>query len=151
MATVSDNDLDETFEMNSPNLPAVVPQPEPEIVATIIDPSDDYSVVRKNLKVLLDEGGKVLVTASQDAIKSGDYHMVDSVSKLIKSLADVNKELMEARKTHVSTPDPNKDKEDNKTPNRVVNHNTVNFVGSTAEFGEFLRKMNKKENDGEEE
>lgn len=59
------------------------------------DVSDDYDIARDNLKRMIDRGDQLLDLAIQLAHGTEDFKTIDSASKLIGQMADLNTRLLD--------------------------------------------------------
>jgi hypothetical protein len=102
----------------------------------------DYDKSRNNLHGLLASGQEALLYALDIAKSSEDPKAFDTVSKLLKTIADINTQMMDLhqRKQFLDVP---KDVKKDETPQigTVTNNNAI-FVGSTSELNKMINKMN---------
>lgn len=100
---------------------------------------DDYDVSRGNLRELLMKGQEALNHALEVAKQSEHPRAFEVVGNLVKQLADVNQQLMDLHQQRKKLDEPRKGEQA-----KVTNNNAI-FVGSTAELGKLINKMNKGE------
>jgi hypothetical protein len=121
---------------------ALSPMPANEIV--VVDaPSDetgsyDMETARQNMHHLLQKGNIALDEVINVAIQSQHPQAFEMTAKLIKVMADVNKDLVELqeKRKRLSI------REDGNEGAKVINQTLV--VGSTADLQDMLEKAGKK-------
>lgn len=94
----------------------------------------EFEYARNNLVKIIETSDEVLSNTAELVLESEHPRMVEVYSGLIKSLADVNKNILELREKKMKIKGEliNTDPESGKVP-RVVNNNAI-FVGSTEEL-----------------
>jgi hypothetical protein len=100
----------------------------------------DFETARQNMHHLLQKGEHALDEMISLAIQNQQARSFEVVSNLIKTLADVNKDLisLQEKKKQLSL------KTDEKTsPSKVVNNQNL-FVGSTDELLDLISNMKNK-------
>jgi hypothetical protein len=138
MIDANDEDTPTGFMLTAPT-----PETSQVIVYEDMTPESfdkDFDYIRGNLKAIIASGQKALDRMIAVALESQHPRAYEVVATLMKSLADINKDLM---KTHREKHDQDKDAgvtQTTKTTN--VQNNTV-FVGSTADLSKFLKNRPK--------
>jgi len=122
--------LDVEFEKHLPI------QEEIKTISTIENTQEkidtDYSKVRKNLYELIDTG-KDAVQSILDVAKAGDSpRAYEVLSQLIKTVADVNKDILEIHEK------AKKIKEDSYNLTQKNTTNNTIYVGSTSELQDLI-------------
>lgn len=110
-----------------------------QIIEENTDAEHDFELARKNLQELAKKGNKALDELILLAQNSEHPRAYEVVATLIKTLADTNKDLLDARKRKIDI-----DKARGVSPSegsKTVNNNL--FVGSTSELQKFLRERAK--------
>lgn len=94
--------------------------------------SQDFDYVRNNLKDIVNQGSESLKHIISIASMSENPRAFEVVATLMKSLADINKDILATHKA--------KSDRIGETPSTQTNiqNNTV-FVGSTAEFSKMMK------------
>ena len=132
-----DDKLNEVLNIAADVLPATTPEENTELVIPQDkDPDSDFETGRENLYKLLDKGNDA-IDGILALAKEGEHPRAYEVAgQLIKTVADVSKDLLELQeklKKIKDVPD--------KGPKSVTN---ALFVGSTTELQKFLK--DKKQN-----
>jgi len=132
-----DDKLNEVLNIAADVLPATTPEENTELVIPQDkDPDSDFETGRENLYKLLDKGNEA-IDGILALAKEGEHPRAYEVAgQLIKTVADVSKDLLELQeklKKIKDVPD--------KGPKSVTN---ALFVGSTTELQKLLK--NKKQN-----
>lgn len=99
--------------------------------------STDTDFARNNIYSLVNQGQDALQYALDLAKQSDSPRAFEVVATLLKSLSDINMQLLETheRKAKV-TP-----KKQDSAPDKVVNNNSIVFNGTTAQLNEMLKGM----------
>lgn len=98
---------------------------------------DDYEEVRGNLKQIIQDGGDAVDGLSKIAKESESPRAYEVLGGYLKTLADVNNQLMQLHKQKQEiTP---KSGESGETGEGVTNNNV--FVGSTEELQKYLESQ----------
>ncbi len=94
---------------------------------------DDYSVSRRNLHSLLEQGQEALFHALEVAKQSEHPRAFEVVGNLMKQLADINHQLLDlhSKKQKIESP---KGEQSNVTNNAI-------FVGNTTELSRMLENL----------
>ena len=102
----------------------------------------DTNFVRSNMYSMIQQGQDALQYAIDLAKQSDSPRAFEVVGTLMKNIADINMQMLDAheKKRKLKTPT-----QDDKQPQKVVN-NSIVFQGSTAELNKMLNDM-KKENE----
>lgn len=95
----------------------------------------DTEFARKNIKDLIEKGNAAVDKILQVADHSEHPRAYEVAAGLIKSMADLNKDLLELQKRKRELQLPGKD-----TPSKDVNIDKAVFVGSTAELMKLIKK-----------
>ena len=95
----------------------------------------DFDYIRGNLKAIIESGTKALNRMIAVASESQHPRAYEVVATLIKSMAEVNKDLLKAHKDRIDI-----NNESGSTINKTSNvqNNTI-FVGSTSELAKMLK------------
>ena len=132
-----DDKLNEVLNIAADVLPATTPEENTELVIPQDkDPDSDFETGRENLYKLLDKGNDA-IDGILALAKEGEHPRAYEVAgQLIKTVADVSKDLLELQEKLKKIKDV-----PNKGPKSVTN---ALFVGSTTELQKLLK--NKKQN-----
>ena len=134
MSKINDN-LSEIFDIEPIQqvevLPAIVNKSNTELVVND-DVELDAALARKNIKGLLDKGGVAIDNLLLVAQESEHPRAYEVAANFIKTLSDLNKDLLEIQKQKQSL-----------RPQEITNSINVEravFVGSTAELLKQIRE-----------
>ena len=133
MKKLNDN-LSEIFDIEPMEQPEVLPSVKPttEVVASD-EVETDAALARKNIKGLLDKGGAAIDNLLLVAQESEHPRAYEVAANFIKTLGDLNKDLLEIQK-----------QKQNLRPvevnNQSINVEKAVFVGSTAELLKQIRE-----------
>lgn len=134
MSKINDN-LSEIFDIEPIQqievLPAVVNKSNTELVVAD-EVETDTALARKNIKGLLDKGGVAIDNLLLVAQESEHPRAYEVAANFIKTLSDLNKDLLEIQKQKQSL-----------RPQEITNSINVEravFVGSTAELLKQIRE-----------
>lgn len=100
-----------------------------------LDLDKDYKEVRDNLKDIVKKGAEAIDGISLVASETQHPRAYEVLATLIKSVADVNKDIMSI---HKQMKDIKGEKEQPKGPSTVTN-NSVHFVGSTKDLQDMIK------------
>jgi hypothetical protein len=133
MKKLNDN-LSEIFDVEPMEQPEVLPavKPTTELVASD-EVEADAALARKNIKGLLDKGGAAIDNLLLVAQESEHPRAYEVAANFIKTLGDLNKDLLEIQKQKQSL----RPVEIN---NQSINVEKAVFVGSTAELLKQIRE-----------
>lgn len=107
------------------------------------DVDSDYEETRKNIKDIL-EKGNTAITSALDLVKGTEHpRAIEAFSVLIKSVADINAQLLDLQLKMKKIKNENTSKEVKGTGSK----NTMVFVGSTAELNAYIKKCNETSED----
>ena len=136
MSTIDDK-LNEVLDIAGKVLPVTTPDESKELVIPQDkDPDSDFEIGRENLYKLLDKGNDA-IDGILALAKEGEHPRAYEVAgQLIKTVADVSKDLLELQEKLKKIKDV-----PNTGPKSVTN---ALFVGSTTELQKLLK--NKKQN-----
>jgi riboflavin synthase alpha subunit len=101
-----------------------------------LDLDKDYKEVRDNLKDIVKKGTEAIDGISLVASETQHPRAYEVLATLIKSVADVNKDIMSI---HKQMKDIKGEKEQPKVTPTVTN-NSIHFVGSTKELQDLVKK-----------
>jgi hypothetical protein len=101
-----------------------------------LDLDKDYKEVRDNLKDIVKKGTEAIDGISLVASETQHPRAYEVLATLIKSVADVNKDIMSI---HKQMKDIKGEKEQPK-PVPSVTNNSIHFVGSTKELQDLVKK-----------
>jgi riboflavin synthase alpha subunit len=101
-----------------------------------LDLDKDYKEVRDNLKNIVKKGTEAIDGISLVASETQHPRAYEVLATLIKSVADVNKDIMSI---HKQMKDIKGEKEQPKVTPTVTN-NSIHFVGSTKELQDLVKK-----------
>ena len=133
MKKLNDN-LSEIFDIEPMEQPEVLPAVKP--TTEVIDSDEvetDAALARKNIKGLLDKGGAAIDNLLLVAQESEHPRAYEVAANFIKTLGDLNKDLLEIQKQKQSL----RPVEIN---NQSINVEKAVFVGSTAELLKQIRE-----------
>jgi hypothetical protein len=133
MKKLNDN-LSEIFDIEPMEQPEVLPavKPTTEVIASD-EIETDAALARKNIKGLLDKGGAAIDNLLLVAQESEHPRAYEVAANFIKTLGDLNKDLLEIQKQKQSL----RPVEIN---NQSINVEKAVFVGSTAELLKQIRE-----------
>jgi hypothetical protein len=133
MKKLNDN-LSEIFDIEPMEQPEVLPavKPTTEVIASN-EVETDAALARKNIKGLLDKGGAAIDNLLLVAQESEHPRAYEVAANFIKTLGDLNKDLLEIQKQKQSL----RPVEIN---NQSINVEKAVFVGSTAELLKQIRE-----------
>ena len=133
MKKLNDN-LSEIFDIEPMKQPEVLPavKPTTEVIASD-EVETDTALARKNIKGLLDKGGAAIDNLLLVAQESEHPRAYEVAANFIKTLGDLNKDLLEIQKQKQSL----RPVEIN---NQSINVEKAVFVGSTAELLKQIRE-----------
>ena len=133
MKKLNDN-LSEIFDIEPMEQPKVLPavKPTKEVIASD-EVETDTALARKNIKGLLDKGGAAIDNLLLVAQESEHPRAYEVAANFIKTLGDLNKDLLEIQKQKQSL----RPVEIN---NQSINVEKAVFVGSTAELLKQIRE-----------
>ena len=95
---------------------------------------DDYSVSRRNLHSLLEQGQEALFHALEVAKQSEHPRAFEVVGNLMKQLADINHQLLDLHSKKQKIESPKGETQSNVTNNAI-------FVGNTTELSRMLENL----------
>jgi|LauGreDrversion4_2_1035121.scaffolds.fasta_scaffold466853_2 hypothetical protein len=132
-----ENNMEQVFglENNKPQIPSSVGDivPVKEVIVDKEDVDKDYTTVRENLKDIVKRGAEAIDGIMLVAAETQSPRAYEVVATLIKSVADVNKDLLalhqqikEIKKTEVDA------------SSTTITHNSL-FVGSTSDLQKLLK------------
>jgi hypothetical protein len=101
-----------------------------------LDLDKDYKEVRDNLKDIVKKGAEAIDGISLVASETQHPRAYEVLATLIKSVADVNKDILSI---HKQMKDIKGEKEQPKVAPTVTN-NSIHFVGSTKELQDLVKK-----------
>ena len=96
------------------------------------DADDDYKVVRKNLKVVIEQSNSAIQGILELAEDSQQPRAYEVVAQMIKTLADANREVLDLHDR------VKKIRKQDITTNNVSNTNNSIYVGSTKELQDII-------------
>jgi hypothetical protein len=133
MKKLNDN-LSEIFDIEPMKQTEVLPavKPTTEVIASD-EVETDTALARKNIKGLLDKGGAAIDNLLLVAQESEHPRAYEVAANFIKTLSDLNKDLLEIQKQKQSL----RPVEIN---NQSINVEKAVFVGSTAELLKQIRE-----------
>lgn len=133
MKKLNDN-LSEIFDVEPMEQPEVLPavKPTTELVAND-EVEADAALARKNIKGLLDKGGAAIDNLLLVAQESEHPRAYEVAANFIKTLGDLNKDLLEIQKQKQSL-------RPIEVNNQSINVEKAVFVGSTAELLKQIRE-----------
>jgi len=133
MKKLNDN-LSEIFDIEPMEQPEVLPavKPTTEVVASD-EIETDAALARKNIKGLLDKGGAAIDNLLLVAQESEHPRAYEVAANFIKTLGDLNKDLLEIQKQKQSL-------RPIEVNNQSINVEKAVFVGSTAELLKQIRE-----------
>ena len=135
MKKLNDN-LSEIFDVEP--IQKVEPLPVAQLSTEVVPVGDevetDAALARKNIKSLLDKGSNAIDNLLLVAQESEHPRAYEVAANFIKTLADLNKDLLDVQK-----------KKSDLRPQQTTNNQSINvekavFVGSTAELLKQIRE-----------
>lgn len=114
--------------------------------AELTDEDEDYILVRKTLRNLIEKGNDAIEEIANIAKQNESARGFEVVSNLIKTVGETSKDLYALQKTKKDLRDPNPDSDPRKkNPEGNINVEQAVFVGSAAELLSAIKKQ-KEEN-----
>jgi hypothetical protein len=133
MKKLNDN-LSEIFDVEPMEQPEVLPAVKPTTELAASDEVEaDAALARKNIKGLLDKGGAAIDNLLLVAQESEHPRAYEVAANFIKTLGDLNKDLLEIQKQKQSL-------RPIEVNNQSINVEKAVFVGSTAELLKQIRE-----------
>jgi len=133
MKKLNDN-LSEIFDIEPMEQPEVLPAVKPTTESVASDEVEtDAALARKNIKGLLDKGGAAIDNLLLVAQESEHPRAYEVAANFIKTLGDLNKDLLEIQKQKQSL-------RPIEVNNQSINVEKAVFVGSTAELLKQIRE-----------
>ena len=135
MKKLNDN-LSDIFDVEpiqtTESLPVV--EPVTDVIPVGDEVETDAALARKNIKTLLDKGSSAIDNLLLVAQESEHPRAYEVAANFIKTLADLNKDLLDVQK-----------KKSDLRPQQTTNNQSINvekavFVGSTAELLKQIRE-----------
>lgn len=122
----------------------VIPyEPPPDIT----DEDEDYILVRKTLRNLIEKGNDAIEEIAQIARQNESARGFEVVSNLIKTVGETSKDLYALQKQKKDLREPSPDSDPRKKNAEHINVEQAVFVGSAAELLSAIKS--KKEQDGQ--
>jgi hypothetical protein len=130
--------LENEFEIQQiePTNGEIIPSEQGESVPKNIDLEEDYKDIRENLKEIVKKGTEAIDGIHLVASETQHPRAYEVLATLIKSVADVNKDILSI---HKQMKDIKGEKEQPKVAPTVTN-NSIHFVGSTKELQDLVKK-----------
>ena len=123
--------ISEVFDVepvdNKPQLPQVSNHDDTNIV-------DDAELARRNIRGMLDVGNRALENAYEVAIQSESPRAYEVLSNMLKTMADINSQLLDVHEKKKKALGINKPQEQAQ-PNTV---NNIAFVGTTNDLNKLI-------------
>ena len=133
MKKLNDN-LSEIFDIEPMEQPEVLPAVKPTTESVASDEVEtDAALARRNIKGLLDKGGAAIDNLLLVAQESEHPRAYEVAANFIKTLGDLNKDLLEIQKQKQSLRPV-------EVNNQSINVEKAVFVGSTAELLKQIRE-----------
>ncbi len=134
-----------TIEVKKDEIVLYEPEPKQELT----DEDEDYILVRKTLRNLIEKGNDAIEEIAVIARQNESARGFEVVSNLIKTVGETSKDLYALQKTKkdLKIPDPDSDPR-KKNADGHINVEQAVFVGSAAELLSAIK--NKKEEDGKD-
>jgi len=132
MKKLNDN-LSEIFDIEPLETTAAVVATQVTEVVVGDEVETDAALARKNIKSLLDKGNGAIDNLLLVAQESEHPRAYEVAANFIKTLADLNKDLLEVQKKK-------SDLRPQQTTNQSINVEKAVFVGSTAELLKQIRE-----------
>ncbi|NDB61274.1 hypothetical protein EB001_22965 [bacterium] len=123
----------------------IVTYEQPEIVSSDNDQDEDYKLVRKTLRNLIEKGNDAIEEIATIARQNESARAFEVVSTLIKTVGDTSKDLYALQKQKKDLKDPDPETDPRKKNNESINVEQAVFVGSAAELLSAIKKQ-KEEN-----
>ncbi len=134
-----DKNLSEIFNVESTEITPVV-KTEVVSVDNTADPTEDFSFARKNIKDLIKKGDVAIDNLLQVASASEHPRAYEVAAGLIKTMADLNKDLLDIHKKK-------NDLTGETTSQKTVIDKAV-FVGSTSDLVKLIKGKNNGDTSG---
>lgn len=131
--------LAEVFDVEAVKVPL------PEIITQDTDDIDsDAQYAIDNSKKLIETGMEALETMNQVAIDSESPRAYEVLTNMIKTIADMNAQLIDLHNAKKRAKEPSKSAQLQNMPGSVTN-NTAVFVGTTTELNKLIsERLNSK-------
>lgn len=133
MKKLNDN-LSEIFDVEPIQATEVLPMPVSTNVVIGDEVDTDSAIARNNIKTLLDKGSGAIDNLLLVAQESEHPRAYEVAANFIKTLADLNKDLLEIQKRKQDL------KPQAATQSQSINVEKAVFVGSTAELLKQIRE-----------
>lgn len=141
LAALADNIPAEIIEANKPKQEIVKVEEEatnkPTPNSLVADSEEDYAFSRENVKKLITTSDEAIGTMMNLATDSEHPRAFEVLANLIKTAADVNKQLMDLQKDRKKLL-TNETKRGEATAGTTTTNNAI-FVGTTAGLQKFLK------------
>lgn len=113
-------------------------EPPPELT----DEDEDYILVRRTLRNLIEKGNDAIEEIAQIAKQNESARGFEVVSNLIKTVGETSKDLYALQKTKKDLRDPDPDSDPRKkSSDGPINVEQAVFVGSAAELLSAIKKQ----------
>jgi len=121
----------------------IVPYEAPK---EITDEDEDYILVRKTLRNLIEKGNEAIEEIAAIARNNESARGFEVVSNLIKTVGETSKDLyaLQKQKKDLKDPDPESDPRRKNTESNITVESAV-FVGSAAELLSAIKKKKEEE------
>lgn len=134
-----DKNLSEIFNVESTEVTPVI-KSEVSSVDNTADPTEDFSFARKNIKNLIQKGDVAIDNLLQVASASEHPRAYEVAAGLIKTMADLNKDLLDIHKK--------KNDLTGETSSQKTVIDKAVFVGSTADLVKLIKGKNNGDTSG---
>lgn len=134
-----DKNLSNVFNMESTE---IIPEIKTEVVSVdnVANPEEDFSFARKNIKDLIKKGDVAIDNLLQVASASEHPRAYEVAAGLIKTMADLNKDLLDIHKK--------KNELTGETTSQKTVIDKAVFVGSTADLVKLIKGKNNGDTSG---
>lgn len=124
----------------------VVAYQEPPLPQELDDQDEDYILVRKTLRNLIEKGNDAIEEIATIARQNESARGFEVVSNLIKTVGETSKDLynLQKMKKDLKIPDPDSDPR-KKNPDGHINVEQAVFVGSAAELLSAIKSKKEEE------
>lgn len=127
---IADNNLKETQN--------IVPY---EPISDLTDEDEDYLLVRKTMRNLIEKGNDALEDIAHIARQNESPRGFEVVANLIKTIGETSKDLYTLQKTKKDLKEPNSESDPRKKNPEGISVEQAVFVGSAAELLAAIKKQ----------
>lgn len=109
--------------------------------------SEDYQATKENIRNLIELGNHSITELYQIALSSQDHKDYEALTKMMKTLLDANKDILEVENMDLNIKARKKKERmnvDEDNEGKSVTHNTIVFTGTTEDMLKQIEQLKKK-------